>query len=62
MRKMSFSHVPHDQGDGGRLIHGSSIASAASPHDAACLKVVVFGPLCYGFVIPSWNNALRGIH
>jgi hypothetical protein len=31
-------------------------------NDAAFLKVVVFAPFCYGFVIPSWNNALRGIH
>ncbi len=45
---------------------GLSMAAALPllhlPNDAAYLKVVIFGPFCYGFVIPSWNNALHGIH
>jgi hypothetical protein len=62
MRKMSFSHVPHEPGDGGRITTAAALPLLHLPNDAACLKVMIFGHFCCGFVIPSWNNALRGIH
>jgi hypothetical protein len=50
------------QATAGFLSTAAALPLLHLPKDAACLKVVIFAPFCCGFVIPSWNNALRGIH